>query len=66
MSNNKEKLNRRINVGKTKVAKNPWEEERYVYNISESNGSIWSDNIWVFLIQIIVGIVTFIYVFNNC
>jgi len=62
---NDNKINKRIEVGKTKVSKYPWEEERHVYNISEKN-SIWADNIFIVIIQIIAFIVTWIYVYNNC
>lgn len=56
--------NKRFNVGKTKITKAPWEEDRYIYDVS-SGSSLFSSNMWVFLIQIIVGISLFIWAYNR-
>ena len=55
---------RSITVGKTKVTRAPWEEERHIYDISERSGSIWSSDFYTFIIQVIVGISVFIYFMN--
>lgn len=60
-----EQRNKRITVGKTKVAKAPWEEDRYIYDIKTRNNSVWSGNVFIFIIQIIVGAITFIWAYNN-
>ena len=65
MSDRHKVRHERITVGKTKVAKNPWEEDRYVYNIKTGDDSLFSSNIWIFLVQIIVGIFAFIYFWNT-
>jgi hypothetical protein len=53
-------------VGKTKVTRAPWEEDRYIYDVKSGNDSILSGEFWVAVIQIIVGIVFFIWAYNNC
>jgi hypothetical protein len=53
-------------VGKTKVTRAPWEEDRYIYDVKSGNDSILSGEFWVAVIQIIVGIVFFIWFYNNC
>ena len=52
-------------VGKTKVTRAPWEEDRYIYDVKTGNDSILSGEFWVAVIQIIVGIVFFIWFYNN-
>lgn len=52
-------------VGKTKVTRAPWEEDRYIYDVKSGNDSILSGEFWVAVIQIIVGIVFFIWFYNN-
>ncbi len=53
-------------VGKTKVTRAPWEEDRYIYDVKSGNDSIFSSVFWVAVIQVIVGIFVFIWAYNNC
>jgi hypothetical protein len=55
---------RQITVGKTKVAKAPWEEDRYIYDVKVGNDSLFDSNIYIALIQVIVGIAVFIWAYN--
>jgi hypothetical protein len=55
---------RQITVGKTKIVKAPWEEERHIYNVNVGNNSIWSDEFFGVVVQLIVGISVFIYFLN--
>jgi hypothetical protein len=52
-------------VGKTKVTRAPWEEDRYIYDVKSGNDSIFSSVFWVAVIQVIFGIVFFIWFYNN-
>ena len=54
---------KQIIVSKTKISKAPWEENRYMYEIDTKTGkdSLFDSNVYVFFIQIIVGIGVFIY-----
>ena len=52
-------------VGKTKVTRAPWEEDRYIYDVKSGNDSLFSGVFWVAVIQIIFGIVFFIWFYNN-
>ena len=62
MSTSKRKQYR---VGKTKVTRAPWEEDRYIYDVKSGNDSLFSGVFWVAVIQIIFGIVFFIWFYNN-
>jgi hypothetical protein len=53
-------------VGKTKVTRAPWEEDRYIYDVKSGNDSIFSSVFWVAVIQVIVFIFVFIWAYNNC
>jgi hypothetical protein len=52
-------------VGKTKVTRAPWEEDRYIYDVKSGNDSIFSGEFWVAVIQIIFGIIFFIWFYNS-
>ena len=52
-------------VGKTKVTRAPWEEDRYIYDIKSGNDSLFSGVFWVAVIQVIFGIVFFIWFYNK-
>ena len=56
---------KRYNVGKTKINRAPWEEDRYIYDVDSGSSPLFSSDVWVFLIQIIVGISIFIWVYNR-
>lgn len=53
---------RQITVGKTKVAKAPWEEDRYIYDVKVGNDGLFDSNVYIALIQLIIGIAVFIYI----
>ena len=53
---------RSITVGKTKITKAPWEEERHIYDIKTGSNIQWSDDFWGVIIQLIVFVSIFIYV----
>ena len=52
-------------VGKTKVTRAPGEEDRYIYDVKSGNDSLFSGVFWVAVIQVIFGIVFFIWFYNN-
>ena len=52
-------------VGKTKITRAPWEEDRYIYDVKSGNDSIFSSVFWVAVIQVIFGIVFFIWFYNS-
>jgi len=52
-------------VGKTKITRAPWEEDRYIYDVKSGNDSLFHGEFWFAVIQIIVGIVVFIWVYNS-
>lgn len=52
-------------VGKTKITRAPWEEDRYIYDVKSGNDSIFSSVFWVAVIQVIFGIVFFIWFYNT-
>jgi len=52
-------------VGKTKVTRAPWEEERYIYDVKSGNDSLFHGEFWVAVIQLIVGIFVWIWAYNN-
>lgn len=53
-------------VSKTKIAKAPWEEEKFLYNVKETkSSSLFSSDMYVFILQVIVGISIFIWVYNR-
>ena len=52
-------------VGKTKVTRAPWEEDRYIYDVKSGNDSLFSGVFWVAVIQVIFCIVFFIWFYNN-
>ena len=52
-------------VGKTKVTRAPWEEDRYIYDVKSGNDSLFSGVFWVAVIHVIFGIVFFIWFYNN-
>jgi hypothetical protein len=56
---------RRYVVGKTKIPGAPWEEDRYIYDVKSGNDSIFSGEFWVAVIQIIFGIIFFIWFYNS-
>jgi len=57
--------NQRVTVTRTKLPKAPWQEDSYIYDIKKGSDSIWSENIFIVFIQIIVWIVVFIWTYNS-
>lgn len=56
---------KRFNVGKTKITKAPWEEDRYIYDVESGNDSLFKGTFWDIVIQVIVGIIVFIWLYNS-
>jgi hypothetical protein len=56
---------KRFNVGKTKIVKAPWEEDRYIYDVNSGSSPLFSSDVYVFIIQVIVGIAVFLWVYNR-
>ena len=56
---------KRFNVGKTKITKAPWEEDRYIYDVNSGSSPLFSSDVYVFIIQVIVGIAVFLWVYNR-
>lgn len=52
-------------VGKTKITRAPWEEDRYIYDVKSGNDSIFHGEFWFAVIQVIFGIVFFIWFYNS-
>lgn len=52
-------------VTRTPLGKTWLGGRQYSYKIESGSNSIWSSNMWIVLLQIIVGIVTFCYVYNG-
>lgn len=52
-------------VGKTKVTRAPWEEDRYIYDVKSGNDGLFHGEFWVAVIQVIVGIFIWIWAWNN-
>jgi hypothetical protein len=52
-------------VGKTKITRAPWEEDRYIYDVKSGNDSLFHGEFWVAVIQVIFGIVFFIWFYNT-
>jgi len=57
--------NQKVTVSKTKIPNAPWEESKYIYDIKTGNDSMWHSSAPVVLIQIVVGIITFIWIYNS-
>lgn len=56
---------RRYVVGKTKIPGAPWEEDRYIYDVRSGQDGLFHGEFWVAVIQVIVGIFVWIYVYNS-
>ena len=56
---------RRYVVGKTKIPGAPWEEDRYIYDVKSGQDGLFHSEFWVAVIQVIVGIFVWIYVYNS-
>lgn len=52
-------------VGKTKVTRAPWEEDRYIYDVKSGNDGLFHGEFWVAVIQVFVGIFIWIWAWNN-
>lgn len=52
-------------VGKTKVTRAPWEEDRYIYDVKSGNDGLLHGEFWVAVIQVFVGIFIWIWAWNN-
>lgn len=59
------KTRKQINVGKTKITKAPWEEDRYIYDVEIGNDSLFKGTFWDIVIQAVVGIIVGIWVYNS-
>jgi len=53
-------------VGKTKITKAPWEEDRYIYDVKSGSDSLFHSEFWVVVLQLIAFIFCFIWGYNNC
>jgi hypothetical protein len=65
MNTRPKSTNRKVIVSKTKIPNAPWEEDKYIYDIKTGSDSIWHSSIYVVILQMIVGIITFIWVYNS-
>lgn len=58
------KKTRQYTVSRMNVAKAPWEKSRQIVTVETGSDPLFDSNIYIALVQLIVGIAVFIWAYN--